>query len=58
MKNSRKNKQWWKWWFKWWIVADTTILIVILNSEPPQLWFWIVLFLVLILYGTERAINE
>ncbi|MFL9458833.1 hypothetical protein AB0758_48580 [Tolypothrix bouteillei VB521301_2] len=57
MTNSRKHSGWWTWWFKWWILLAATILIVMIFSEPPQLWFWLVAFIALILYSLERAFN-
>ena len=48
---------WWTWWLKWWLIAAVLIFLVLIFSEPPQLWFWLVMFLALVLYSTERAIN-
>jgi hypothetical protein len=58
MENPKKRFRWWVWWYKWWIVAATFIFVIMIHSEPPQLWFWLVTFFALILYGIERAINE
>ncbi len=57
MVNSRKRFKWWTWWLKWWILAAALIFVLMIFSEPPQLWFWLVAFLALILYAIERAMN-
>jgi hypothetical protein len=41
----------------WWILADVAIFVVVLMSEPPQLWFWLVVFVVILLYGIEQSIH-
>jgi hypothetical protein len=30
---------------------------VLLFSQPPQLWFWLVVFIVIVLYSFERSLN-
>lgn len=50
--------KWWHWWLKWWVLVAITIFILIIFSEPPRLWFWLVLFVVVMVYGLERAINS
>ena len=45
-------------WFKWSIIAGFACLLVVIFSEPPRLWFWLVILLALIIYSCERAINE
>ncbi|QQE67627.1 hypothetical protein GFS31_43400 (plasmid) [Leptolyngbya sp. BL0902] len=57
MRASKPKSPWWAWWLKWWIIAAGLVFLVLIFSEPPQLWFWLVLFLALVLYSTERAIN-
>lgn len=49
--------QWWVWWLKWWVWAGAGVFIVLLFSQPPQLWFWLVVFVVIVLYGFERSLN-
>lgn len=49
--------QWWTWWLKWWVWTAATILIIIFLSEPPRLWFWLVLFVLVLFYGIERSLN-
>jgi hypothetical protein len=51
-------KNWWQWWLKWWVWTALTVFIVVVFSEPPRLWFWLVLFIILLLYGYERSLNE
>jgi len=53
MENPKRRSQWWTWWFKWWIIAAAFVLVILIHSEPPQLWFWLVTFLALILYETS-----
>jgi hypothetical protein len=42
----------------WWVVADGVIFCILLVSEPPQLWFWLVLFMVILAYGIERSWHQ
>lgn len=57
MENQKQRSQWWSWWLKWWVIAAAIAFLIMINSEPPQLWFWLVMFLALIFYSIERAIN-
>ncbi len=49
--------KWWTWWLKWWISVGVGVFIVLLFSQPPQLWFWLVVFIVIVLYGLDRSLN-
>jgi hypothetical protein len=35
-------------------VAEVVLLVVIANANPPELWFWLVLLLVILGYRIER----
>jgi hypothetical protein len=37
-----------------WLISELVILIVLLNPNPPELWFWFVVFLVIFGYRIER----
>ena len=37
-----------------WLVAEVVLLVVIANANPPELWFWLVLLLVVLGYRIER----
>ncbi len=38
-----------------WLVGQVVLLLVILcNANPPELWFWLVVLLVVLLYRIER----
>lgn len=37
-----------------WLVAEVVLLVVIANANPPELWFWLVLLLVILAYRIER----
>lgn len=37
-----------------WLVAEVVLLVVITNANPPELWFWLVLLLVILGYRIER----
>ena len=37
-----------------WLVSELVLLIVLLNANPPELWFWLVVFLVIFGYRIER----
>jgi hypothetical protein len=35
-------------------VAEVVLLVVLFNANPPELWFWLVVLVVLLLYRIER----
>lgn len=37
-----------------WLVAEVVLLVVITHANPPELWFWMVLLLVILGYRIER----
>ncbi|MDA7491140.1 hypothetical protein SynSYN20_01245 [Synechococcus sp. SYN20] len=37
-----------------WLISELVLLIVLLNANPPELWFWFVVFLVIFGYRIER----
>ncbi len=37
-----------------WLVSELLLLIVLCNANPPELWFWLVVLLVLLAYRIER----
>ena len=37
-----------------WLVSELVLLIVLLNANPPELRFWLVVFLVIFGYRIER----
>jgi hypothetical protein len=37
-----------------WLVAQTALLIVLCVANPPELWFWLVVLLVVLGYRIER----
>lgn len=37
-----------------WLGAEVVLLIVLCNANPPELWFWLVVFLVVLAYRLER----
>ena len=37
-----------------WLVSELVLLIVLLNANPPELWFRLVVFLVIFGYCIER----
>ncbi|MFM8605182.1 MAG: hypothetical protein ACKOBY_06615 [Cyanobium sp.] len=37
-----------------WLVAEAALLVVLCNANPPELWFWLVVLLVLLGYRIER----
>lgn len=40
-----------------WLVAEVVLLIVLLNANAPELWFWLVVLLVILGYRVERFIQ-
>ncbi|MEB3199356.1 MAG: hypothetical protein VKK62_02360 [Synechococcaceae cyanobacterium] len=37
-----------------WLVAMVVLLVVLFNANPPELWFWLVVLLVVFGYRLER----
>ena len=37
-----------------WLVAETVLLLILCNANPPELWLWLVVLLVLLGYRIER----
>ncbi|MEY4758697.1 MAG: hypothetical protein RLZZ268_195 [Cyanobacteriota bacterium] len=37
-----------------WLVSEVVLLVILLNANPPELWFWLVVLLVVLLYRVER----
>lgn len=37
-----------------WLVGEVVLLVILFNANPPELWFWLVLLVVVLLYRIER----
>lgn len=37
-----------------WLVSEVVLLVVLCNANPPELWFWLVVLLVILCYRIER----
>ena len=37
-----------------WLVAEVVLLLILCNANPPELWFWLVVLIVVLLYRIER----
>jgi hypothetical protein len=37
-----------------WLISETGLLIILFNANPPELWFWLVVLVVVLLYRVER----
>jgi hypothetical protein len=37
-----------------WLAAELVLLVVLTQSNPPELWFWRVVLLVVLAYRIER----
>ncbi|MCP9807029.1 hypothetical protein KBY71_10945 [Cyanobium sp. T1B-Tous] len=37
-----------------WLVSEVVLMVILLNANPPELWFWLVVLLVVLLYRVER----
>ena len=37
-----------------WLVADVVLLLILFNANAPELWFWLVVLLVVLGYRVER----
>jgi hypothetical protein len=37
-----------------WLISETVLLVVLCNANPPELWFWLVVLVVILGYRIER----
>jgi hypothetical protein len=37
-----------------WLVSEVVLLVILFNANPPELWFWLVVLVVVLLYRIER----
>jgi hypothetical protein len=37
-----------------WLVSEVVLLLILFNANPPELWFWMVVLVVVLLYRIER----
>ena len=37
-----------------WLVAEVVLFVVLLNANAPELWFWLVVLIVILAYRFER----
>ncbi|MEB3354884.1 MAG: hypothetical protein VKM34_11750 [Cyanobacteriota bacterium] len=37
-----------------WLVSEVVLLLILFNANPPELWFWLVVLVVVLLYRVER----
>ena len=37
-----------------WLVSELVLLIVLCNANAPELWFWLVVLVVILAYRIER----
>lgn len=37
-----------------WLLAELVLLLVLFGANPPELWFWLVVLLVVLGYRIER----
>ncbi|MCP9834726.1 MULTISPECIES: hypothetical protein [unclassified Cyanobium] len=41
-----------------WLMSEVVLLVVLCNANPPELWFWLVVLLVILGYRMERWISS
>jgi hypothetical protein len=37
-----------------WLVSEVVLLLVLFNANAPELWFWLVVLIVILAYRIER----
>jgi len=37
-----------------WLISEGVLLVILFNANPPELWFWLVVLLVILGYRVER----
>ena len=40
-----------------WLVTEVVLLVILLNANAPELWFWLVVLLVILGYRVERFVQ-
>lgn len=41
-----------------WLVSELVLLIILCNANAPELWFWLVVLLVILGYRIERWLSS
>ena len=41
-----------------WLVSEVVLLVVLCNANPPELWFWLVVLVVILGYRIERWMSS
>ena len=41
-----------------WLVSEVVLLLILFNANPPELWFWLVVLLVILGYRVERWLSS
>lgn len=41
-----------------WLVAELVLLVILANANAPELWFWLVVLLVVLAYRIERFVSS
>jgi hypothetical protein len=37
-----------------WLVSEVVLLLILFNANTPELWFWLVVLIVILAYRIER----
>jgi hypothetical protein len=37
-----------------WLISEVVLLIILFNANAPELWFWLVVLIVILAYRIER----
>jgi hypothetical protein len=41
-----------------WLISEVVLLVVLCNANPPELWFWLVVLVVILGYRIERWLSS
>jgi len=41
-----------------WLISEGVLLLILFNANPPELWFWLVVLLVILGYRVERWLSS
>ena len=41
-----------------WLISEVALLLVLCNANPPELWFWLVVLVVILGYRIERLYSS
>ena len=41
-----------------WLVSEVVLMLILFNANAPELWFWLVVLIVILAYRIERLFSS